>query len=102
MLTSGRARVLIVALAIVAVGTVAWKAQPVRHEIAYRLAVNGYIGPARWIYQGLAREGDRLARNNYAVLIDNNRYIAQDPAEKNKWFREASRYYRVAASAGLP
>jgi TPR repeat protein len=102
MLTSGRARVLIVVLAILAVGTIAWKAQPVRHEIAYRLAVNGYIGPARWIYHGLAREGDRLARNNYAVLIDNNRYIAADPAEKNKWFREASRYYRAAASAGLP
>ncbi len=102
MLTSGRARMLIVALAIVAVGTVVWKAQPVRHEIAYRLAVNGIIGPARWIYRGLAREGDPLARNNYAVLIDNNRYIAEDPAEKNKWFRDVSRYYRAAASAGLP
>jgi TPR repeat protein len=102
MLTSGRARMLIVALAIVAVGTVAWKAQPVRHEIAYRLAVNGYVSPARWIYRGLAREGDPLARNNYAVLIDNNRYIAEDQAEKNRWFREVSRYYRAAASAGLP
>lgn len=73
----------------------------VRREIAFQLATHGQTDWARVIYAQLANEGDAIGLNNWAVIVDDNRYNAATPEERRAWRRRVYGAYTQAANLGL-